>query len=144
MKTTIAALGVLLAVCGAVFLFAPKANLPVANALAPSQTGVETSKPQFGAQPQEAHIFAAGDIMLDRQIRLVSDENGGDFVFSCIDPLLKSADFAVANLEGPITGNPSRSLGSVPGSTDNYYFTFPTTTGALLARHHFKAVDIGN
>ena len=142
MKTTLAALGLLIAVCGAVFLFSPQEGSATA-ALVPAGT-VDVTRPIFAPPIEEAHIFAAGDIMLDRKIRLISEENGADYPFSCIDPLIGRADFAVANLEGPITDNPSRSMGSVPGSTDNYYFTFPTTTGALLLRHGIRAVDIGN
>lgn len=93
---------------------------------------------------QEAIIFAAGDMIFDRRIRQISDEKGGDYIFSCIDSLMESTHFAVANLEGPITANPSRSAGSVVGSADNYFFTFPTTTAQLLARHNFRVVGIGN
>jgi poly-gamma-glutamate synthesis protein (capsule biosynthesis protein) len=141
MKTTIAALGLLLAVCGAVFLFGP-GHLTAA----PTLGHLEVSLPPLALAPAppEAHIFAAGDMLFDRRIRQISAQNGSDYPFSCIDSLINTADFAVANLEGPITSNASRSLGSVPGSTDNYYFTFPTSTGVLLNRHHIGAVDLGN
>jgi poly-gamma-glutamate synthesis protein (capsule biosynthesis protein) len=92
----------------------------------------------------ETVIFAAGDMLFDRKIRQVSEQFGPDYPFSCIESLIASADFAVANLEGPITENPSRSVGSIVGSIDNYFFTFPTTTAALLARHNFRVVGIGN
>ena len=142
MKTTIAALGLLLAVCGAVFLFGPAQR---GASLSPGHLEVSfPSLPIGAAAHADAHIFAAGDMLFDRKIRQISASEGADYPFSCIDSLIGSADFAVANLEGPITENPSRSLGSVPGSTDNYYFTFPTSTGALLSRHHLGAVDIGN
>jgi poly-gamma-glutamate synthesis protein (capsule biosynthesis protein) len=91
-----------------------------------------------------ARIFAAGDIMLDRAIRLASEAHGADWPFSCVDSLISSADFAVANLEGPITDFDSMSEGSIPGTTANYYFTFASTSAAVLARHHLGAVDIGN
>lgn len=92
----------------------------------------------------EVRIFAAGDMLFDRHIRERAVERGGDFLFACMDPLLGEADFAVANLEGPITPNASQSVGSVPGAPDNYIFTFPTSTAGLLARHNFRAVSIGN
>lgn len=89
-------------------------------------------------------IFAAGDMLFDRKIRQMSELYGADHPFSCIQSVIAQADFAVANLEGPITENASRSVGSVVGSSDNYVFTFPTTTASLLARHNFKAVSVGN
>ena len=95
-------------------------------------------------EEKEVRIFAAGDMLFDRKIRQVSEALGGDFVFSCISEMISGADFAVANLEGPITEHASRSVGSVVGSPDNYFFTFPTTTAALLSRHNFRAVGIGN
>ncbi len=92
----------------------------------------------------EVHIFAAGDMLFDREIRTDIEKYGEDYPFVCMDSLIQTADLAVANLEGPITASTSRSVGSAVGSTNNYYFTFPLTTGALLARHHISAVDIGN
>ncbi len=92
----------------------------------------------------EAHILFVGDMFFDRQIRFVSGYDGPDFPFSCIDPLLQSADLVVGNLEGPITANPSVSLGTIPGSPNNYRFTFPTTTATTLLRHNIRVVTIGN
>src|SRR3569623_908487 len=141
MKTTVAALLCLIALCGAVFVFTPKsAHAPEVKA----QQEPSASKPILSVQPGVARIFAAGDIMLDRKIRVISQMSGADYPFSCIEPLVKSADFAVANLEGSITDNPSKSAGSTPGSYDNYFFTFPTTTGEVLKRNGIDAVDLGN
>jgi poly-gamma-glutamate capsule biosynthesis protein CapA/YwtB (metallophosphatase superfamily) len=89
-------------------------------------------------------ILFVGDIFLDRYIRQQSDRYGTDFPFSCVDSLLKSADFVVGNLEGPVTDNASISEGSVAGSVENFQFTFPTTTPALLLGHNIRVVDIGN
>src|SRR3569623_880167 len=123
MKTTIAALGLLLAVSGAVLLFCP------AQSGASHSTGhLEVSFPSLpigAAAHADAHIFAAGDMLFDRNIRQISASEGADYPFSCIDSLIGSADFAVANLEGPITENPSRSLSSVPDTTHNKYITNP-------------------
>lgn len=93
---------------------------------------------------RSTHVLFVGDMFFDRQIRFVGDMYGRDYPFTCVDPLLKSADMVVGNLEGPVTDNPSVSLGSVPGSTNNYKFTFPTTTPEVLLRHNVKAVSIGN
>ncbi len=127
-----------LALAGALFLYAPeKISAP---ALEVSQTATLVEVPKR----EDARIFMAGDMLFDRNIRLMSGKYGIDHPFSCIDRVIKTADFAVANLEGPITINASRSTGTIPGSPDNYVFTFPTTTGALLRSHGFRAVSIGN
>lgn len=89
-------------------------------------------------------ILFIGDIFLDRYIRQVSMQNGEDYPFSCVDQLLHSADIVVGNLEGPITTNPSRSIGSEIGSPENYVFTFPTSSAATLKRHNITIVTIGN
>lgn len=129
--TLVAALAVLL-------LFAAKEGI-VLNHIVVAADTIEIFEGTKGVT-----IFAAGDMLFDRRIRQMSVLHGDDYPFSCIDSLIATADFAVANLEGPITKNPSRSVGSVVGSTDNYFFTFPTTTASLLARHNFKAVGVGN
>lgn len=96
----------------------------------------------FPAPP--AHIVVGGDMMFDRSIRTTLEAKGGDYLFSCVEPLLSSADVVVANLEGPITSNPSKSVGSAVGGLNNYTFTFPTTTADLLRRHNIWIVNIGN
>jgi poly-gamma-glutamate synthesis protein (capsule biosynthesis protein) len=89
-------------------------------------------------------ILFVGDMQFDRAIRSVGIEQGGDYLFSCVDGLVSSADLVVGNLEGPITQNDSVSEGSIVGSAPNYVFTFPTSTAQLLARHHVGVVDLGN
>lgn len=92
----------------------------------------------------EVHVLFGGDMMFDRSVRGVAAAQGGDYLFSCIDPTLRGADFVVANLEGPITTNASLSASSTPGSPNNFVFTFPPSTAALLASHHVGAVNLGN
>lgn len=108
--------------------------------------------PSFSASPisyfsppaPHVRILFGGDMMFDRTIRTTMDEKGGDFIFSCIDPVLKDMDFVIANLEGPITEHRSKSAGSTPGGEFNYTFTFPTSTAALLKRHNVSLVNLGN
>jgi poly-gamma-glutamate synthesis protein (capsule biosynthesis protein) len=57
---------------------------------------------------------------------------------------LKNSDLVVGNLEGPITDNPSISLGTEPGSPNNFTFTFPPETAKLLAKNNIKLVNLGN
>jgi Bacterial capsule synthesis protein PGA_cap len=91
-----------------------------------------------------ATILFGGDMMFDRTIRTTIQAHGGGWVLDCLDPTLESADLVVANLEGPITDNPSQSVGSGVGTPDNFVFTFPTTTAPLLAQHHIGLVNLGN
>lgn len=96
------------------------------------------------APPHQAEIIFGGDMLFDRTIRTTIEEKGGDYIFSCIDPVLSRADLVVANLEGPITDNPSVSQDSEPGDGNNYTFTQPPLTGPLLYKHGIRLVNIGN
>ncbi len=89
-------------------------------------------------------ILFGGDMMLDRSIRSIAKEKGGDFIFSCIDPLLEDENLVVANLEGPMTDHASVSIGTVSGSIENMTFTFPTSTADLLYAHNIRLVNLGN
>lgn len=91
-----------------------------------------------------ARILFAGDMMFDRSVRTTAQARGDDFLLSCMDPVLASADLVVANLEGPITPAPSQSVGSSVGTPDNYVFTFPLSTADLLYRHNIRIVNLGN
>ncbi len=93
---------------------------------------------------ETANLLIVGDIMLDRYIRQVGERKGEDYVFSCITPLFQEVDFVLANLEGPITNNPSTSKGSLVGTPANFKFTFPTTTAQVLFDHNIKLVNLGN
>lgn len=94
--------------------------------------------------PQEAIVLFGGDMMFDRAIRVAADENGDDFLFSCMVTTLRDADLVVANVEGPITTHDSTSVGSTPGGENNFTFTFPTSTATLLKRHNISLVNLGN
>jgi len=98
----------------------------------------------FPYQKREAKILFVGDMFFDRYIRLVEYNKGEDFTFSCISNFLGDSDLVVGNLEGPITDNPSTSLGTVPGGDGNYNFTFPARIANLLYRNNIKLVNLGN
>ncbi len=91
-----------------------------------------------------ATVLFAGDAFFDRSIRVVMEEKGGNFILSCIADVLKAADIVVANLEGPVTDNPSVSVGSAVGSPNNFRFTFPPETAQLLFDHNIRIVNLGN
>jgi len=93
---------------------------------------------------KEAKILIVGDMFFDRKIRQIVESKGDDFLFSCINPLLKNADLVVGNLEGPITAYASVSVGTVVGSPENFRFTFPISTASMLAKHNIKLVGLGN
>ena len=92
----------------------------------------------------QATVLFGGDMMFDRSVRTAMKWRGGDFIFSCIDPLLQSQDVVVANLEGPITPHASLSATSTPGDPHNMTFTFPLSTAELLYKHHIRIVNLGN
>lgn len=98
----------------------------------------------IGTSTPKATVLFVGDVMLDRSIRSAITKKGSAYVFGGVAPLLQSADLTVGNLEGPVTNNPSTSYGSAIGGPDNYTFTFPTTSPALLTSYGFDVVSIGN
>ncbi len=116
----------------------PQVNAEVSGTL----NVVSTSEVASTTKP--LRILFVGDMFFDRFIRAQMSVYGDDYPLACIDPLLKSVDFVIGNLEGPITTQASISLGSIPGSAKNYVFTFPTTTAEVLARHNVRAVTLGN
>jgi poly-gamma-glutamate capsule biosynthesis protein CapA/YwtB (metallophosphatase superfamily) len=93
---------------------------------------------------KKAKITFIGDIFFDRQIRFISYNKGEDHLFSCINSFLKEKDLIVGNLEGPITDNPSISIGTEVGSPNNFIFTFPPSSAKLLFENNIKLVDLGN
>jgi len=93
---------------------------------------------------REASILFVGDMMFDRTVRLAMQNDGDDYILSCIKDTLESADVVVGNLEGPITEYQSKSLGSEIGSPDNFTFTFPTSTAFMLKRHNIGLVSLAN
>ena len=90
-------------------------------------------------------LLFVGDLMFDRGIRYYAGQNNGnDFIFEKISPILKSQDLVIANLEGPITENKSISLGTVAGSPRNYFFTFDPSLAKTLFDQNIRLVNLGN
>ncbi len=92
-----------------------------------------------------ANLLFGGDLMFDRHIREKAQARGSyDFILAGLEDILFRADGIIANLEGPVTDFPSRSVGSAVGSTNNYFFTFsPEVVTTMLARWPFF-FNLGN
>ncbi|MBP8591093.1 CapA family protein [Candidatus Shapirobacteria bacterium] len=124
------------ALVAAVFLNS-KEELSFAPVFSPLPTPTPT--------PLPVKIIFAGDLMFDRNIRLQAKKSGGyDFFFTNLAPLFKGADLAVANLEGPITNFSSKSVGTLPGSPNNFIFTFPPEVMETLKKNNFYLLNLGN
>lgn len=90
-------------------------------------------------------LLFVGDLMFDRGIRYYSEQNGGNkFIFDKVSPTLLNNDLVIANLEGPITNNKSVSAGTIPESTNNYFFTFDPSWAKTLFQENIRLVDLGN
>jgi poly-gamma-glutamate synthesis protein (capsule biosynthesis protein) len=89
-------------------------------------------------------VLFGGDMMFDRWIREKSMKRGNAFVFDGVRDEIRTHDLTVANLEGPITDRPSKSMASVIGSRDNYIFTFDPSWAATLAQEGIGPVSLGN
>jgi poly-gamma-glutamate synthesis protein (capsule biosynthesis protein) len=82
--------------------------------------------------------------MLDRNVRREGDRSGYDSLFSSVASLFSRADISVANLEGTITGNPSKTLLPNGRTTKSFIFSFATSTAAALARSGISLVSLAN
>ena len=108
---------------------------------------VEASEPIVTTpelDPEVFKIMIAGDVMLDRYVRKLAEQNGYDSLFTDIAPLLHTADLAVVNLEGPITNFPSKTLLPNGSTTPELVFTFSPATAPALARAGIDLVSLAN
>jgi poly-gamma-glutamate synthesis protein (capsule biosynthesis protein) len=96
------------------------------------------------AEEKSTKILFAGDMMFDRYIRTQSDKNGKEVVFEGVAEELRAVDFTVANLEGPITSNVSKSVGSAVGESRHFLFTFDPAWAKILFDANIRIVNLGN
>lgn len=89
-------------------------------------------------------VMFGGDLMYDRHIRQFCQENGYQFPLSQLHSLLNQQDLVVANLEGPVTANQSVSVNTIPGTTNNFIFTFDPQAAPALTAANIKLVNLGN
>ncbi|HPN96591.1 MAG TPA: CapA family protein [Candidatus Moranbacteria bacterium] len=93
---------------------------------------------------EDIEIIFLGDLMFDRYIREVAAKKGDDYIFENLKNFLAGFDLAVANLEGPITENNSKSIYTKIGEKGHLVFTFPKNLAPTLASHNINLVNIGN
>ena len=82
--------------------------------------------------------------MYDRHIRLLAEKNGYESLLSGIASLLRTADIAVVNLEGPVTSNTSRTLLSDKSTTNSFIFTFDPAAAFAMADAGITLVSLAN
>ncbi len=108
-------------------------------------TAEETMPPTPTPMPPSIKLLFGGDLMFDRNIRLLGEEIGYSNLFSpALKQLLQQHDLVIANLEGPITDEPSVSVYTAPGSSKNFIFTFAPETAELLNELNIGLVNLGN
>lgn len=121
-----------------------KAALVMLSLSGAGTPAVLSSSPRVLDASRGVRTVFVGDMMFDRYIRKVASKKGDDFILSCADDVLKGADVAVGNLEGPITKNPSVSIRTKSDMPGHFTFTFPLSVAAALARHNIGIVNLGN
>ena len=87
------------------------------------------------------NIFVAGDIMLDRNVRNKINKEGFDSVFGDIEKMVQGYDVVVANLEGPMTTNPSLTTSL---KSKVLQFTFDPAMAPLLKNAGFTIFGLAN
>jgi poly-gamma-glutamate capsule biosynthesis protein CapA/YwtB (metallophosphatase superfamily) len=96
--------------------------------------------------PMTFSLIVGGDLMFDRHIRTKAEAKGNyDFIFEQqLSDFLHSADYVLANLEGPITLEKSVSQASSPGGPGNYTFTFSPDIIPALQNNNLTLLNLGN
>jgi len=111
---------------------------------------VESPKPTPDVEPKPltqrlpVRLLFGGDLMFDRNIRLRMQEFGVSHPLAQLTTIFAQYDAVIANLEGPVTNSPSRSVGSVPGSTNNFFFTFQPEIVPMLRQNSLTILNLGN
>jgi poly-gamma-glutamate synthesis protein (capsule biosynthesis protein) len=101
----------------------------------------------LSAEPRkEIKILFVGDTMFDRYIRETAEKHGGDYNYPLlpVKDFLSQFDLVVANLEGPITDNSSRSIDTKMDEKSNLVFTFDPKSAKALADNNIRLVSLGN
>lgn len=103
----------------------------------------------FQNKNSELNLLFVGDIMTDRAIRKNINSHGDvdKFVSNFLADYKKenqNYDYVIANLEGPITENKSKTLLENGSYSKDLIFTFPTSTIEILKLLNIKVVSLAN
>lgn len=99
---------------------------------------------QSSSHQEAIRLLFGGDLMFDRTIRQKMNQAGHAFILQELVPLFESHTAVIANLEGPVTNNASKSVGSIPGSPANFIFTFDPMVATTLYDQKLRVVNLGN
>ena len=97
---------------------------------------LESLAPPSG--PKELSVVITGDILTWDRMKDLVENDGFDYPFRGVAPILKNADFSVGNLEGPLTKDAQRR------STKGYFYKVPPKTVQGLVDAGFDAVTLAN
>ncbi len=98
-----------------------------------------------GKNKKEVSILFLGDLMLDRHNKVLMNRHGVGYFTEKVEKLFKGQDLNVVNLEGPITGEQSVSVGKPVEDPNHFRFTFdPEQTVNFLQANRINLVNIGN
>ncbi len=89
-------------------------------------------------KPQPLTLIAVGDIMLGRNVENYMKEKGSNYPFEHVAEFLKSADFVIANLEGPILEN------HIQTPSLAFKFAFDDSVVEQLIQNNVKVVSLAN
>ena len=89
-------------------------------------------------------IMIAGDLMLDRGVRILGEKYGYNSLFATITPLFRQADLVIANLEGPITTNKSKTVISKNKTGPSLVFTFDPKVVDAISKSNISVLSLAN
>ncbi len=98
----------------------------------------------IGQTPERLSLIFGGDVMLDRNVRRLSEQYSYDIFFENLKSYFERANFAIINLEGPITSNNSKTYLGNDVLTKSFSFTFATTTAEVIANAGIDIVSLAN
>lgn len=89
-------------------------------------------------------VLILGDMMFDRGVRSKINARGFSEVFGEAPAVLSEYDLVMANLEGPITDNASKTVLENNKAIPGFQFTFPVGTANALRDNGIDIVSLAN
>lgn len=114
------------------------------NVPANENTSLSSLSFQPEPTPPPVRLLFGGDMMFDRHIRQHMEKQGTLWPLEPLTKVFNQYDAVIANLEGPVTNFPSKSVGSEVGSPNNFLFTFDPSVVSLLSANNITIVNLGN